>query len=269
MTHDMETVERAALEDLHAAAPADVRTALGVDGAVVGPAFVSLAAGLPPSAVVINRAIGLGSAGDVDRDTIDEIVGRYQAAEIARYFVHLNPDTSPPKIGDWLVEHGLEKARGWAKFERGREAAPTPRTDMDIRPATPDDADAFGRIVSDAFDLGASAASWIGALIGRPGWHIYMSFDGDTPAGCGTLFVKDDLGWLDWGATAPAFRGRGGQSAILARRVQAALDLGCRALGTETGEEVPGDPQHSYNNIRRAGFVETHVRANYAPPKSS
>ncbi len=189
MTYDMETVERAALEDLHAAAPADVRTALGVDGAVVGPAFVSLAAGFPPSAVVVNRAIGLGSAGDVDRDTVAEIIGRYQAAEIARYFVHLNPDASPPQIGDWLVDQGLEKARGWAKFERGREAAPSPRTDLDVRPATPDDADA--------------------------------------------------------------------------------LDLGCAALGTETGEEVPGDPQHSYNNIRRAGFVETHVRANYAPPKTS
>jgi hypothetical protein len=24
-----------------------------------------------------------------------------------------------------------------------------------------------------------------------------------------------------------------------------ALDFGCTALGTETGEEVPGDPQHS------------------------
>ena len=122
MMDDMEAVERAALEDLHAAAPTDVRTALGLDGTVVGTAFVSVAAALPPSAVVINRTIGLGAAGDVDRDAVSEIIGRYRAADVARYFVQVNPDISPPEIGDWLIGQGLEKARGWANFRRRRDA---------------------------------------------------------------------------------------------------------------------------------------------------
>jgi GNAT superfamily N-acetyltransferase len=73
------------------------------------------------------------------------------------------------------------------------------------------------------------------------------------------------VGWLDWGATAPAFRRRGSQSALLRRRILDALDMGCRLILTETGEEVEGDPQHSYKNILRMGFREAYVRENYAP----
>ena len=47
--------------------------------------------------------------------------------------------------------------------------------------------------------------------------------------------------------------------------LQRAFELGCEQVFTCTGVSVPGDPQHSYNNILRAGFHETYVRANYAP----
>ena len=46
----------------------------------------------------------------------------------------------------------------------------------------------------------------------------------------------------------------------------AALDLGCRKLLTCTGKAVAGDPQHSYRNLLKAGFIETYVRRNFAPP---
>jgi hypothetical protein len=92
-----------------------------------------------------------------------------------------------------------------------------------------------------------------------------MSFDGDTPAGTGALFVRDGVAWLDWGATDPAFRRRGGQQTLLARRISDALDLGCSTMITTTGKAVPGDPQHSYNNILRAGFREAFPRENWAP----
>jgi hypothetical protein len=34
----------------------------------------------------------------------------------------------------------------------------------------------------------------------------------------------------------------------------------------ETGEEVPGEPQHSYRNILRAGFCKGRLRCNWIPP---
>jgi hypothetical protein len=58
------------------------------------------------------------------------------------------------------------------------------------------------------------------------------------------------------------------QRALLAHRCRQAEALGCRRVHTCTGEAVPGDPQHSYNNILRCGFRETYVRGNWAPPKA-
>ena len=51
------------------------------------------------------------------------------------------------------------------------------------------------------------------------------------------------------------------------QRVRFALEQGCTAIHTCTGEAVPGDPQHSYNNIKRCGFRETDLLVNWAPPK--
>lgn len=267
MAFELEDIERAALEDLHAAASDELRRDLRIEGATAGAGFVSVVGTLPASAVVANRTIGLALAGPETKDTVDAVLARYRKAGVARYFIHVHPDAQAAELGDWLTGMGLEPARGWVKFTRGRAAPPERPTTLEIRRAVASDAEAFGRIVADAFDLGPAGAPWLGRLIGRPGWHIYMSFDGDRPAGAGTMFVRDGIAWLDWGATAPAARGRGSQSAILRQRILNALDLGCHLLATTTGEEVPGDPQHSYNNIVRLGFEPSYVRKNYAPPK--
>ncbi len=267
MWPEAEAIERAALEDLHAAAEPDLKLDLGLSKQSIGTGLASLAKALPASAIVVNRTLGLGLDRPASRESVEAIVDAYAQAAIERYFIHLHPSAEPAELADWLQALGLERARAWVKFERGREAPPEIETDLAIRPARPADGDAFGRIVANAFDLGDPAAPWMARLIRRPGWHIYMSFEAGQPAGAGTPFVRDGVGWLDWGATAPAFRGRGSQSAILARRILDALDLGCRHLVTATGEEAHGDPQHSYKNIMRMGFRPTYLRLNYAPPR--
>ncbi len=85
----------------------------------------------------------------------------------------------------------------------------------------------------------------------------------------GALFVKDGVGWLHWGATDPDYRQRGSQAALLRHRIRAALDIGCHTLVSATGEEVPGDPQHSYRNIVQMGFRECYARENYELPKGA
>ena len=77
--------------------------------------------------------------------------------------------------------------------------------------------------------------------------------------------MKDGIGYLDFGATHPDFRRRGGQTGILNTRITAALDAGCTSIVTMTGEAVPGDAQHSYSNIQRAGFEEAYLRENWIP----
>ena len=268
MDNPAEAIERAALEDLHAAASPELRRRLGLEARDQGGAFVSVAAALPASAIVVNRALGLGLAAPASEETVDAIVATYRAAGAARYFVHLHPDARPAEIGAWLEARGLERTRGWQKFVRGHEPVPEPATDLAIREVGPEHARDFAAIVCDAFDLGEAAVPWLAALPGRARWHVFMSFEGETPAGAGALFLEGDRAWTDFGATAPAFRRRGSQSALLRRRLRFALDRGCREIFTCTGEEVPGDPQHSYANILKAGFREDYLRANHAPPKA-
>ena len=263
--HPSETIEAAALKDLHAAAPPDIRQQLGLQLTSDDRAVISVAAALPASAIVINRALGFGLDAPVSRDTLEQMVGAYRDAGVARFFIQRHPDALPTDLAAWLETMGLAKARGWQKFERPGTAAPDIQTDLVIRPVGREHGEAFANIVCNAFDLGNAARPWLAELPGRDGWHVFMSFAGDTPAGTGALFVQGQHAWSDFGATAPEFRRRGSQGAVLARRIDHAVGLGCNRIFTCTGEDVAGDPQHSYRNILRLGFEPTYVRENYAP----
>ncbi|MDH3580321.1 MAG: GNAT family N-acetyltransferase [Hyphomicrobiales bacterium] len=262
-----EGIERAALRSLFAAADPDLQRHLGLGQHEVGGAYAYMAAALPASAIVVNRVIGLGAARPATRQDVADMVQVYRDAGVARYFVHLADAAQPETIAEWLAAEGLEKTRGWMKFTRGTEPPPETATDLRIAEIDAAQGEAFAGIAGDAFDLGAPAVPWLARLPGQSAWHIFMTFDGDTPAGCGALYIENDIAWTDWGATAPEFRRRGGQSALLAHRIRLAIDRGCSRIVTCTGEEVPGDPQHSYSNILKMGFSEAGVRENYALPK--
>lgn len=267
MAPEAETLERAALEDLHLAATDQEIRKLGLEALTIDGALVSIAARLLPSAIVINRAIGFGLDRPATAQTVRDIAAAYREADVARYFVHVHPDAKPEKLPRWLERAGLEKARGWQKFARGNGPVEVRETGLSVREIGPEHGEAFGRIVCAAFDLGDDAIPWLARLPGRERWHVFMSFDGEDPAGAGALFVDGHLAWTDFGATSPGFRRRGSQSAVLAARIKRAVESGCRRMFTCTGVDVPGDPQHSYRNILRAGFRQDYVRENYAPPE--
>jgi len=267
MSYEGEFVERDSMIDLQAAETPELVDALGLTALNIGDTFVSVAAKLPATAIVINRALGLGLTSAETKENVVRMVEAYRGAGVERYFIQIHPDAAPDKLADWLVAAGLEKARGWQKFSRGREAPPRITTELKIEEVGPEHGESFARIVCAAFDFGDAAVPWLARLPGRLDWKIFMAFVDGEPAGVGTLYFKDEIGDIDLGATAPQFRGRGIQQAILAKRIECALDLGCREIVTCTGVAVPGDPQHSYSNIKRAGFRETYVRDNYAPPR--
>lgn len=262
-----ERIEQAALLALHETATPALRESLGLEVFRSGAALASVAGGLPKSAIAINRVIGLGVDEPTSRARVHELVERYRAAGVERFFVQRHPEAQPPEVVDWLLDAGLERARGWQKFERGMEPAPRVESPLTIRRIGPEHGEAFARIACDAFDLGELAVPWLAGLTSREDWHVFMSFEGDEPVGTGALFVSNGCGWTDFGATSPRFRQRGSQAALLAARIEYARELGCRALFSCTGEAVPGDPQHSYGNILKAGFRETYIKENYAPPR--
>jgi GNAT superfamily N-acetyltransferase len=261
-----EGVERAVLTDLHSFAPTEFRERLGLDLGEVGGALVSVASRKPT--ILVNRTVGLGLAHPADRETVENIVERYRNANVRRYFLQLDPAASPKELPDWLEAAGLEPyQRAWAKFERGTDPAPEAKTDLKVREIGLEHAQDFGRIAAAGFELDDAWIPVLAELVGRNGWHVYMCFDGDQPAGCGAMRIHDGVAWLDWAATLPEFRRRGSQGALISRRISDGIAFGCDTFSTSTGEDVDGDAQHSYHNIERYGFRRTHARANWVPTK--
>jgi len=257
------------MQDLHDAADENDIRELGLKGLTVDSSFVSVARNLPASAIVVNRTLGLGLSAKASRKEVETIVSTYNKNNVAQYFVQLHPDANPAELSSWMKNEGLKPDRGWQKFSRDPVRVDYRKSDLKVREIGKDHGTAFGEIICNAFDLGEAAIPWLAKLPGRENWHIFMSFDGDKPAGVGALFVRNGFGWIDYGATSPEFRRRGSQGAVMAARLDRAIELGCRKMFTCTGVSVPGDPQHSYTNILRAGFSEDYIRENYAPACSS
>ena len=258
-----ERIERQAVLSLHAHCPDAARAALGLALDEVGGALVASATA--DSSVLLNRTLGLGVERPATLEDARAVVDTYARRGIGKYFLHVHPDTLAPGVHDVLPGMGLQRGRGWRKFHRGVEPPPAARTALRVERIGPDRAEHFGRIAAPAFGLSEAAVEMAAGLARDPRWHLYVSYAGDTPAGTGAMLVVGEDALCEWGATAPAFRRQGSQGAIMAARIRAALDAGCKHLFTETGEAVEGDPQHSYRNIERYGFVAGPVRENWLP----
>jgi hypothetical protein len=257
-----ERAERAALSDLHNAASPFLRRQLGLELIPVDGALVSMSTA--SNSILANRTLGLGVECPANYQATLEIVQRYSDRGVDRYFVHVDPSATPDELPNWLSDAGLVPYhRGWAKFFRGLEPPRTSQSDLEVRRIGRDRAADFGQIAARAFELADPWPAVLTDLVGMPGWRVYMSFDGDEPAGCGAMRMQDGVAWFDWAATRPEFRRRGSQGAVLACRISDAIDLGCKMMVTATGEAVHGDPQHSYRNILRYGFQLSHTRANW------
>jgi GNAT superfamily N-acetyltransferase len=232
----------------------------------VGDALCSVSASEP--SILVNRVLGLGSQDPPTREQLEEIRGLYREAGVSRFFLHVVPQLTGPDREQLLIDAGYKRYRGWMKFTRGPGDADPVSTDLSIRRIGPDEAADFAAIVAPAFDMSPACLPALTALANDPDWHLYMSFAGNRPAGTGAIYIRDEMAYTDWAATHPDFRRRGSQTAILNARIQDALHAGCNTIVTMTGEAVPGDPQHSYNNILKRGFAEAYLRENWIPADS-
>jgi len=212
---------------------------------------------------MLNRAIALGLERTPSEAELDEIDAFFRDAGV-RYSVSIPPGCAPD-LEQRLRDRGYRDGYAWMKFSRGVETAPAPETSLEIEETS--DADAFARVVTAAFDLPPDTAGKWATVAGRPGWHVFLAREGREPVAAAALFVRDGAGWLGVAGTLPSHRGKGGQSALLAARIERARALGADVVVTETGERVEGRPSNSYRNILRAGFAEAYLRPNLHSPQ--
>ena len=114
------------------------------------------------------------------------------------------------------------------------------------------DAYIAGRGIPDREGFKANVRPWLG----EPGWQLYLGRAEGHPAAAAILYIHDNVGYCADATTDPAFRGRGLQTALLARRIAdaqaAGVDFVC------SGAEFLSQ---SHRNMERAGLRVLFVRA--------
>jgi hypothetical protein len=252
----LEAPEIAGYLDQWRAAPAALAARLGIDHAELAGVHCTAVAALP-GVRVLNHALGLPAAGRLD----DEVLGAVERFYAERGVPALLALRDGADAEAQLAERGYERGYAWVKFARDALLPPARVScDLEVRPVGDRDARGMGEIVASSFDLPEELAEWLAALVGRPGWHCLGAYDGDELVATGSLYAHGDSGWVTFGATAPAHRGRRAQKALLAARVELGRRLGLAQLVTETGEPEAGRPDASYRNILGAGFRPAYSR---------
>jgi hypothetical protein len=257
-----EIAEQEAFADIYQASAASDPNAAG---ATVGTAGADLPIGALTTLDLsfFNRVVGLGIRTPATEAQLDELVAFYDGLHQRNVAVSLAPQARPPEVEAWLGARGFVSRTRWAKCWRAAAEPPVVATDLRIDEVGPAARDAFGSIVEAVFGFPPVVTPLAMTLVGRAGWHVYLGYDGDQAVSAAAMRVDGKVAWLGFGATLEAARGRGGQSAMFARRIADARDLGCRLVITETGEDTPEDPNPSLHNMLRTGFQIAYLRPNW------
>ena len=176
--------------------------------------------------ILLNRTFGLGEHQPISREQIHTICQLYKDNGIDFWFLHIMPELITDQVKQWLSEAGMKKNRGWMLFIHDMQTQEETGGQFEIKQIDASYAEEFARIVVPAFDMSESSIQLIANQLNSPEHHVYMTFDGSTPAGTGSIFVKDNIAYVGYGATHPDFRKRGSQGMLLRHRVNTALQMG-------------------------------------------
>lgn len=214
---------------------------------------------------LFNRAVGLGLGAPLTDTSVESIAAIFRASGVGNFAIQVSPLVMTDELGGWLDAERLSVRDRWSKAFRSKELEVAAQSNLRIETATRAYAREFGEVAREGFGMPPVVAPWLEASVGRPGWLHYLAWDGDTPVATAAMFIRDAVGWLGIAATLPSHRGRGAQSALIARRIQAGIALGCEWFVAETAEDLPDRPSPSYHNMMRGGFSLAYQRPNYMP----
>jgi len=261
-TDELERIEIDAWRDYCAAAPSGFAGAVGLETIDLGGPLLALCRGIDH--YQFNRLLGVGLGSDADGKSLEIAIARFRDANLENGYLQIAPGERAPTLEARARTLGLKSLpRVWVKFSRGAAPAPTPAVSLEISEAKTAEATDFARAVVVGFGMPESLTPWLAAIVGRKGWHAYVARDGGKIVGGAAMFVSGKHGWLGIGAVQADARRKGGQSALLARRIADGLEQGVTMFATETGKPLPGEPHPSFSNIQRAGFAIAYERANW------
>ena len=259
---ELETVEVEAVKSMYTSASNQSIRECGLGLAATGGALVALAANT--DVLGLNRVIGLGLKRQVTAADLDQVLDLYDARQVSRFFIQVNPIAEATGLPELLQGLGFRHYNNWVKLHRDGGSSPPVETGFELRRIGPDEAAAFGTLVTSCFDWPRHAIAWVADLVGQPGWRHYMAYDRSKPIATGAFYSNGEgSAWIDFAATLPEYRGRGAQSALLSRRIRDAAELGCRRFVVETAEDTAERDSPSFRRVLAFGFRPAYVRPNY------
>jgi hypothetical protein len=201
----------------------------------------------------MNRVIGLWPE---DADEVDAIAAWYRGLGVRGWF-ELAPAAGFERLADALTRAGAAQIGRYARL-CGPVPGPT-SIPSGVRVEESPDPAVFADVLLRGHEVPEHARSTDGRAFEHghvPGWRFYLAYVDDSPAGAAVLTVDDGVGFLANASTLPAFRRRGVQSALIARRLSDAAADGCElsSSGTELGSV-------SQRNLERAGLQITYTKA--------
>lgn len=193
-------------------------------------------------------------------------IARFYREKDRRYQIDIDPSAAGPALWKTLAEHGLMQT-GFHAMLYGVPCAQRP----DLQPPiairqveTEADFDRYAGIhcVGAGMDIAHKhhfARNNIG-LLNRTGWRLYLAEWEGQAAAVAAMYVEDGVASLALAATAPEFRGRGLQTALIRWRMHEGHRLNCSLVAAQATFG-----SSSQNNMERTGMRLAWTRAVYAP----
>ena len=215
--------------------------------------------------LAMNRVIGLGLSGTIDRQVLHQIIHFYKAAGSKRFFIQLPPALVADKTQNLLFGEGFKLHNHWTKLYRRVESPEFSADDaLSIRQIDKGEADNYGQLIFMSFDWeDTRLAALLASTVGAAGYsHYIVSWQGKDIA-AGALFVDGKMASMAFAGTLASFRGKGAQRLLLRTRMQKAWELGAKIITAETAEHKDEKPVTSYLNMIKAGFDIAYQRQNW------
>jgi len=213
------------------------------------------------SIFLLNRVIGLGFMDKIGKVLLDEIIEFYR--ETNQFSLQLAPVILNDENKTILEQNGFINKSNWVKYIRNTEPVNETKTDLTIKEIDAKKASDFAKLAVEVFKIPEMFIPQFETIVGRDKWRHFMAFDGNKTAGISSLYINGDTGWLGNAATHPDYRNRGAQGVLIAKRIDAARESGCKWVTVETAPDSPEKPNPSFRNIIRNNFRLLYFRPNY------
>jgi GNAT superfamily N-acetyltransferase len=211
-----------------------------------------------------NRVLGAGLDDELTEKLVKELTGFFRSVKRPRYFLSVCPPVITDNTGEIISRNKGNFLSNWIKLMKPVNEVVSIQNNIITRKMKEDERDFVSEFLVDSFSFPSEIVNFCRNGLGKRGWTCYVAISGDRIGGTASVFIDKNIAELGIAATIESERGKGIQSALIAKREQFAIKKKCEYIFVETAEPTPKFRGQSYLNMKRLGYKELYRRGNYA-----